>query len=263
MSTYWKKQSIDNPLFPDIEWEKPERKDLAGKLLIVGGSIGSFHGVAEAFSQSTNTGIGEVTALIPESLKKLTKGLPNIAYAPTNLNGSFSIKSHDTMLYAAQWADGLLLSGEYGRNSETAVVLANIIRNYSGLIAVTKDGVDILKSEMKFLAERKNTLVVCSYSQLQKIGKELHDHTAFKYSDDLMHVVEHLHDLTLRYAWSVITKHGDYLITAHEGEVITTERNDLSEFWCLAIASSAITHLIQHRGKPVPALATALLTELG
>ena len=47
--SYWKKQSIDAPLFPDIEWSKPENRLQAGKLGIIGGNKLGFAGVAEAF----------------------------------------------------------------------------------------------------------------------------------------------------------------------------------------------------------------------
>ena len=72
-SEYWQKQESGSPLFPDILWEKPERRDLAGKLLIVGGSAGGIHDVAQAFEVAKESGIGETRVLVPETLKKLLK----------------------------------------------------------------------------------------------------------------------------------------------------------------------------------------------
>ena len=45
MQDYWKKQEAGKLLFPDIEWNKPEQKSLAGKLLIIGGSTSGFIGI--------------------------------------------------------------------------------------------------------------------------------------------------------------------------------------------------------------------------
>lgn len=249
MYKYWEKQSTSKPLYPQLEWEKPERKDLAGKLLIIGGSAGSFRGVAEAYSISKTNGIGEVKALIPESLRKITKDLPDISYAYANASGSFSIQARDTLLYAAQWSDGVLLSGEYGRNSESSIALSTFLKQYSGIAVLTKDAIDLLNSEMAFLASRPKTTLVCSYSQLQKIGNELNDKTPFRFKDDLVQVVEHLHEFTSKNSFNVVTKHGDFLIVSSSSNVITTERQDLDELWCLKKASEVVVNSIHFSSK--------------
>jgi hypothetical protein len=61
--TYWRKQTIGSPLFPDVEWSKPEQKSKAGRLGIIGGNKLGFAGVAEAYGISINAGIGDVRVL--------------------------------------------------------------------------------------------------------------------------------------------------------------------------------------------------------
>lgn len=249
MYNYWHKQTPNNLFYPEIEWERPERKDLAGKLLIIGGCQNTFRGVAETYKLANEYGIGEVRVALPDSLKKLTKNLPDISYAPSNVNGSLSLESYDFLLHLAQWADGILLCGDYGRNSETAIVLANLLRSYRGLAIITKDSIDILHSEIKELINRQDTLMVCSFSQLQKITKAINDPNPFLFKDGLVRVVEHLHDLTLGWKFNIITKHLDFLVASSEGLVTTTERKDLNELWCLDTATKASVSLIQHRAK--------------
>ena len=48
-TSYWQKQTVSKPLFPDIDWNKPERRNQAGKLLIVGGNKLGFAAVAESY----------------------------------------------------------------------------------------------------------------------------------------------------------------------------------------------------------------------
>lgn len=259
MFDYWVKQATDKPLFPDFEWDRPERKDQAGKLLIIGGSTGSFKGAAEAYSIANDAGIGEVKALIPESLRKITKDLPDISYAPSNSSGSFSVQSAEIMTYASLWADGVILSGEYGRNSETSISLSSLVKSYGGFLFITKDGVDILHSEFKNIAQRNNVFIICSYSQLQKIAIDLKDEVPFKYSDPLTKVVEHLHEFTINNKFNIITKHADYLIASTNGQIITTERKDLDELWCLRIATILAVNTIQKCKEIQQALANSLL----
>ena len=72
--SYWKKQSPDTPLFPDIEWSKPENRTQAGKLGIVGGNKLGFAGVAEAYSVASSSGVGQIRVLLPDVLKKNNPG---------------------------------------------------------------------------------------------------------------------------------------------------------------------------------------------
>ena len=60
--SYWQTQTVTKPLYPDIEWNKPERHDQAGRLAIIGGNKLGFAGVAEAYSVALSTGVGEVRA---------------------------------------------------------------------------------------------------------------------------------------------------------------------------------------------------------
>ena len=46
--SYWRKQEKTKPLFPDIEWAKPEQRAQRGRLGLVGGNKLGFAGVAEA-----------------------------------------------------------------------------------------------------------------------------------------------------------------------------------------------------------------------
>ncbi len=69
-TAYWLKQQPDQPLFPDIAWQKPEQKALAGKLLILGGSAHGFAAVAQAYTDAGNAGVGQCRVVLPDALKK-------------------------------------------------------------------------------------------------------------------------------------------------------------------------------------------------
>ena len=66
--TYWQQQTASKPLFPDIEWSKPEQRALAGRLGIIGGNKLGFAAVAEAYSTAHDSGVGEVRVLLPDAL---------------------------------------------------------------------------------------------------------------------------------------------------------------------------------------------------
>ena len=61
--TYWQQQTPESPLFPDIEWNKPERRNQAGKLGIIGGNRLGFATAAESYSLSFKAGVGDARVL--------------------------------------------------------------------------------------------------------------------------------------------------------------------------------------------------------
>jgi|GEM_PF-37101 len=124
---FWQQQEPDKPLFPDIEWSKPEQKSARGKLLIVGGSAHGFAGVGNAYKVATEAGAGEIKVALPDVLeKKLPPGIDGI-FLPTSSGGGIGQKGFDDLSAAVDWADGVLLIGDCGQNSETATVFEKLL----------------------------------------------------------------------------------------------------------------------------------------
>ena len=53
------------------------------------------------------------------------KTLEDGEYAPSTPSGSFSTQALGELQAMANWADGTLIAGDIGRNSETAILLEN------------------------------------------------------------------------------------------------------------------------------------------
>jgi len=131
--TYWHKQTATQPLYPDIEWSKPEQKSKSGRLGILGGNKLGFTGVAEAYQVSTNSGVGEVRVLLPDGLKKsIPPTMTDVIFGATNPSGSLAKDSIIEMKAMGEWATGILMIGDAGRNSETAIVYEDFLRDYKG-----------------------------------------------------------------------------------------------------------------------------------
>src|SRR5512146_3316650 len=138
----WLKQT-DEPLFPDILWARPENKRHAGKLLIIGGHSQNFSAVSRAYAAAHKAGAGTIRVLLPLSLQKmLAKAFPEAEFADITGIGSFSRAALGLFLELSDWADAVLLAGEFGRNSETAVLLESYVNKYSGSLTLTGDSLD-------------------------------------------------------------------------------------------------------------------------
>jgi hypothetical protein len=168
--SYWRKQTTTKPLFPDIEWNKPERRDQAGQLGIIGGNKLGFAGVAEAYSGTLAAGVGAVRTLLPDALKRnIPATITDTIFAASNPSGGLARDALIEMNALGNWANSILLIGDAGRNSETALVYDDFISGYDGPLTVTRDAVDLVKNNANLLVDRPNTLLIVSFAQLQRL----------------------------------------------------------------------------------------------
>jgi NAD(P)H-hydrate repair Nnr-like enzyme with NAD(P)H-hydrate dehydratase domain len=259
--SYWHQQLPDKPMFPGVLWSRPERKSLAGKLLIVGGNAYGFAAAAEAFAASTQAGIGESRVLLPDVLKKTVgKSFEAGLFAPSTPSGSFSQPTLAVLLDASQWADAVLVVGDLGRNSETAIVLEKFIDKYSGPLTLAGDAIDYFTAAPRSLLDRSDTTGVVNLSQLQKMAASAAFTTAFTSEMDLLRLIEALHKFTSQYKLNLVIKHWQYLIVAASGEVCSTKLSDNNELWRVKTAAYTTVWWLQNPTQTFSALSSAVYT---
>lgn len=258
MSEYWQKQT-KKPLFEDLLWSKPENKRQAGKLLIIGGNAHGFLAPGNAYNVAVAVGIGTAKVLLPDALKKtIGQTLENTEFAPSTKSGGFAKKAFAEWLDHAAWADGVLLAGEFGRNSETAVVMEQFVKRYPENIVIAHDAVEYFNSQAKDLFERDSTTIVLSVAQLQKLVMNLSHTQAITFDMTINQMVEALHALTTLYPARIILKHNNIFFVASDGEVSTTPTDDEANIWRVQTAAAASVWLIQNPTKAFAALTTAI-----
>ena len=258
--SYWKKQSSTAPLFPDIEWSKPERKSNAGRLGIIGGNKLGFAGVGEAYGVAINAGVGQVRVLLPDVLKKtIPKAITDAVFGPTNPSGSLAKDAVTEMNAVGEWAESILLIGDAGRSSETAIAYEQFIQKYQGQLVLTRDAIDLVKNSAELLVERPDTLLVASFAQLQKLFQALYYPKVLTFSMQLVQLVEALHKFTITYPVSISVLHKDHIVIAHNGEVVTVLWENPMAIWRGSVASRAAAYWLWNAKKPLEATATSLI----
>jgi hypothetical protein len=257
---YWHQQTVDKPLFPDLLWSRPENKRLAGKLLIIGGNLYGFAAPAEAYQAAMDAGIGVARVLLPDCLyKTLRQHMDMAEFAPSNPSGSFAQDALGAWLEQAAWSDGVLLAGDFGRNSETAIVIEKFLAKYSDPLIITKDAADYITANPAQALNRPNTTLVLSLSQLQRLAKSAGTTKAVTFKMDLLQLVDWLHDFTENHSVNIIVRHLGKLFVAVNGQVSTTKLAESSpSIWRVKIAAGAATWLIQQLSRPFEALSTSV-----
>ena len=250
--TNWLRQTKDKPLFPDILWSRPENKTHAGKLLIIGGNQHAFSTVASAYNYALNAGIGSVRTIMPDRLRKtIGKIFPEAEFAPSSLSGSFSKLALAMLLDEANWANGVLLAGDFGRNSETAILLDSFVEKYRGLLGLSGDSIDYFIKHPEQIVNRDNTIIICEFGQAQKL---LAGQVLLKHDMDLKLLVERLADFTKKTMALIITQHSDNIVISCQGRVSTTP-DTLS---LKQLASAVIVYALQNPNKIFEATTSAI-----
>jgi hypothetical protein len=259
--TYWQKQLPGHPLFPDIEWSKPEQRSQAGKLGIIGGNKLGFAGVAESYGTALATGAGEVRVLLPDVLRKtIPTSITDAIFGATNPSGGLAKGAETQMQALGQWANEILLIGDAGRNSETAILYEHFLQDYQGPLTITRDAVDLIKNSSQSLVERPETLLVVSFAQLQKIFQSVYYPKILTFSMQLTSLVEALHKFTITYPVGISVLHKDYLLVAKEGAVTSTEWGNPMAIWRGTVASKAAVYWLWNPGLQVAAVTASIAT---
>jgi hypothetical protein len=262
---YWHKQLANEPLFPDMSWSRPQNRQTAGKLLIIGGNAHSFAAVGESYSAALSAGIGTARVILPDALQKtIGKVFEAGEFAPSTPSGSFSRQALAPIQDGAVWADAVLVAGDLGRNAETAVLLEALLTKTTLPLTITQDGVDYVSATPGAGKVRPNTTLVLSLSQLQRLAIAVKFPEAVKFSMDMLRLVEWLHNFTNKYPMFIVTEHNERMLVAVNGKVSTTKTAENTPIWRVRTAATASVWWLQNQSKPFEALTTAMTTpELG
>ncbi len=246
----WVRQT-DQPAFSDLFWSQPQNRASAGKLLIVGGSLHSFSALSQTYSAALKGGVGAVRVVAPASLSKaLSTVFPEAQFAPSTDGGNFASSSLAEIIDNTEWADGLLLAGDFGNNSQTAVMLENLLKKYKGPAVLAADTVDYL--DHKALLSRPKTTIVTDFARLQRLAA--HSGVALKQLSNLMHLTTKLADWPRASAFVTIFQ--DFVVVSADKDVSTT----VCPANLVELAAYSAIWQIWNPSKPFKSLTTAVFS---
>ena len=263
---YWQKQK-QKPLFPEVDTWQPEQRRFAGKLLIIGGNKGVFFSVAKAMETANKMGVGEVRALLPDSLRGQLPKVPEIYFAKAEASGAFGKAAMTEMMEQLEWAESVLIVGDIGKNAETSVVFANFMKLCDKPVVMSRDAVDVLTPDsMNWGMREQSTMIFLTMSQLQKLLRTLYYPKVITLSMPMNQLIETLHKFTLSYSLALVTFHEGQVIIARDGQVISEEIGD-TEYTQLSLwdgklqSRSAVLELWNREQPAERVIARALLKD--
>ncbi len=224
---YWKKQGTQ-PLYPEVDLDRPEQRKLAGKVLIIGGNKNAFFTVVSAMAAASKNGVGEARVLMPSSMKNQVPITPDVYFAPAEKgSGAFGKESINEMLLQASWADAVIIIGDIGRNAETTLALADFLKTCDKPVYLTRDAIDAaMLGVADWSIRTAKTSLLLTLPQLQKLFRTLYYPKVISLSMPMNQLIEALHKFTLSYSMVLATFHNGQIVVAQKGNVVTQALTD-------------------------------------
>lgn len=252
-------KQAEEPAFRDMLWSKPETKRGSGKLLVIGGNTHAIGGPLKAYDYASKAGIGATRIILPDALRGVTGSSDlQIEFSPRTPSGSFARKALADWVECSSWSDTVLLAGDFGRNSETAVLLESFVAQAEKSVIITKDGIDYIAAAPPDRQSDQLHVLVMNLAQLQKLARSVMPDQAITFSMGLQQLAQSLADISKQLHMCCITQHYEQILCALDGQVSITKMNPSDKIWQLKTASYVAVWLAQQNHKPFEAITTAI-----
>jgi len=219
-------QSKNNPIYPELLWDKPENTLLAGKICIIGGNAHAIKEPNAAYQLALNNVLKERKVVLPDSTKKYfnKNTLPaDILFAPSNISGSFSAKSLSELQSYLDWSDCTFFVGDLTKSSETTILINKLINESGQQISVCNDSIDIILQSESSPFENPDLIITCDLSNLQKLCINYSPKYVFTSNMSQLAFYNKLSELTLNINSYLIIKYQKKIYAAHKGKVVITD----------------------------------------
>ena len=248
----WQKQT-DKPLFPDLIWSRPENKKYAGKLLIIGGQAGEFSHVASVFESAQKAGAGSIRVLLPESLRRLAQIIPEVEFAPASKIGSFAKNALGEWFDASEWANHVLLAGDFGKNSETMTIIDGFLLRGTRPTTLNLNSLASVGINFEQLLNLPITLVI-NRAILQKVGTSLGLSVPILSTTPAIQLAEIIHQISQGHKANLVIQDEEQVWVAVAGNITSTRSKQIDN---TKLSAACAVWLMQNPTKPLEALATA------
>ena len=252
MDTGFHKQG-DKPIYENIFWDRPVNKKAAKSLLIIGGHGTRFSAVQSSFQAVLSAGIGSVTVLLPESVKKVTGTIPNCVFLPSNKSGAFAANNLDNFTSYSSEADGVLLMGEISNNDETISLFEEFLLKCEKPLAISSEIIGTFASMPTALFAHDKRLYMASLITYKKLLENLDLPSSLKPEMGVINKVLMLKKLAQLHPADYVLK-DKQMVVANSKEASVT---DLAKEIPVGIVDGvSVTFWLQHE-KKYQALTTA------
>ena len=253
----WQKQTT-KPLFPKVIWAMPQRQDQTARILVIGGNRESIKAPL-AIHAALGPVFKQVSIVLPDIFQKQFKGGDGLIFCPSNQSGSLASRSLKILQQACSRHDCLLLAGDLTHNSQTTLLIDELLRSTELPTIASGDIADWLLPQVDH--HQKRLVLIAPPSRLQSCLSGSQASQTYK-PDLSLHLFAQLL-MSLPASLQLVSWHGHHLWVRVGQDVISSPISDeqLADQQLAQLISKVSLYLNQDAIQPLAALASAIYPE--
>ncbi|HSX41124.1 MAG TPA: hypothetical protein VLF21_00595 [Candidatus Saccharimonadales bacterium] len=248
-------KQAEEPLFPDILWNRPLVKNRGGRLLALGGHSRGFAAIQAVFQLAEAAGIGECLIGIPDSLAKLVGDAPEIMGLPASPSGSLGKAALGEVLHTVADCDGLLVGLDLTNNSETAVLVESVLQKAEKPIMMTEEALDTLPGSAQVITENAEAVLIGSMNAIIAVANRNKLALQLRPEKQLIGRIEAVQQIADAAKCALVIIGREIIVCADGQTSITPQRGDASDH--PAVQAVFAPFWLQNKSKRFEALTTA------
>ncbi len=214
---YWQKQTLEQPLFPDLFWDQPINQIKANNFCLIGGSSNEFKQISLAYNLFQQKKYHQLNIILPSSLKKIFQNYStDLIFANSNQSGGFDLTAFGLIEEYSLKSDILSLIGDFSTNSETIILIEKIIQNIKKIKIISHDA--IIDN-----FQPNQTVIIINFKKLQKLLKNFHYHQAITSNMELMNLIEIINNFCQQFNLALIVEFNQNFIAFYNNQVSLTK----------------------------------------
>jgi Cdc6-like AAA superfamily ATPase len=232
------------PLYPDLIWAKPENRNNAGKILLIGGNEYDFKNIASIYEYLLTAKVGSIKIIFPDILKKEIKVDSDVGiFLPSNRSGSFSQKALAELMDYSSWPDSIILGGDFGKNAETRLLFERFLdKTKQPKIVFVNDSAPFIPQTIS----NNLNIIIQPLPIIQKFFLSITHQTTLNLQDNPNQIYQKLIELNKIYNQPLVSLLDDNIIFIYNQKIVITKLsnpvdplqifNKLSAFICFYIS---------------------------
>ena len=213
-------QEQNKPLYPDLIWSKPENKNNAGKILIIGGNQYEFKNIASIYEYLIKAKVGSIKIILPDILKKQIKLDPEVGiFLASNRSGSFSQKALLELIEYSSWADSVILGGDFGKNAETRLLFETYLEKNNNNFIFTNDSANFIPKT----SSNNTEIIVQPLNILQKFFLSITHQVTLNLQDNPDQIYQKLAELNKIYNQPVVSLINNNVLFVYNQKIVLTK----------------------------------------
>ncbi len=231
-------------------------KNRGGRLLVLGGQKNQFNELQAIYQIAEAAGIGEIQAVMPDTLRRIVGETGFARFVPASNSGSLGKTALGQILHLAGDSDAIIIGANLTNNAETAMLVESLIRELDSRIIFTEEAFELLKFHPELITGNPKALVITTMGGLFALANNHHMPIATNPSSGVIGKMEILEQLASISKSQYLVFDGKVMVAAESEMSLTPLSASLGSLPAAAVGLAA-TFWVQHSSKPFTALTTA------